>query len=144
MTNRLLKLLAMKGLKGGGGGAIETVLWINSSPASEFANSGTLNLSDSIENYDYIKIQFRSTVTGTGDPLAIIASPRTLKSLNPSVGYAVPCMGFVIDRVISRVAYRRYICYVNSTTLHHSTSDTDLEVLGSSTYIPIISVIGIK
>jgi hypothetical protein len=49
--------------KGGGGSETETVLWENSSPTSAFA-AKTVTLSDSLENYDKLRIYaIRTTAT---------------------------------------------------------------------------------
>jgi hypothetical protein len=51
--------------KGGGGSETETVLWENSSPTSAFA-AKTVTLSDSLENYDKLRI-YAIRTTGTSD-----------------------------------------------------------------------------
>lgn len=54
------KLVQLK--KKGGGELKETVLWTNGSPTST-QSSQTVNLSDSISNYEYIKIYWRHSTT---------------------------------------------------------------------------------
>jgi hypothetical protein len=51
--------------KGGGGSETETVLWENSSPTSAFA-AKTVTLSDSLENYDKLRI-YAIRTTSTSD-----------------------------------------------------------------------------
>ena len=49
--------------EGGGGEAlVETLLWTNPSPTSNFGTQ-IITLSDSISNYDYIKVQFLGSTT---------------------------------------------------------------------------------
>lgn len=45
-----------------GGTFSETLLWSNPSPTVSYS-SGTVNLSDNVTNYDYIKVTFRSSTT---------------------------------------------------------------------------------
>lgn len=69
--------------KKGGGGAdtIERVLWSNPSPSENFAPQ-TVNLSDDINNYDYLKISYRNhpTIDGVNDPFSVLISVSDFKT----------------------------------------------------------------
>ena len=47
---------------GGGSGFDETVLWTNASPTSSFT-AQVITLSESIDNYDFIKLEYRRTTS---------------------------------------------------------------------------------
>lgn len=70
--------------KGGGGGSatwVETVLWQNPSPSSDFA-AQTVTLSDDINNYDYLKVSYvnYNASAGTNDPYNIYISVSDFKT----------------------------------------------------------------
>ena len=56
---------------GGGGTLSETVLWTNPSPTAAF-DGQTLSLSDSLSNYDYVKIDYRASTTNATESSMII------------------------------------------------------------------------
>ena len=70
--------------KGGGGGSatwVETVLWANPSPTSDFATQ-TVTLSDDINNYDYLKVSYKNLTTSAGvnDPYSVLISVSDFKT----------------------------------------------------------------
>lgn len=70
--------------KGGGGGSatwVETILWANPSPTSDFA-AQTVNLSDDMNNYDYLKVSYvnYNAGAGTNDPYNIIIPVSDFKT----------------------------------------------------------------
>jgi len=53
------------------GGSTETVLWTNNSPTSTFAGQ-TITLSDSLDNYTYVKIKYRISTSVSTESSAIV------------------------------------------------------------------------
>lgn len=62
---------------GGGGGLDETSLWVNSDPWSA-QTSTTINLSRSMNNYDYLKIYWKRDTT-TNEIISIMVSVEDFK-----------------------------------------------------------------
>lgn len=77
------KLCELKKKGGGGGSAtwVETILWANPSPSSDFA-AQTVTLSDDINNYDYLKVSYvnYNGSTGTNDPFSVLISVSDFKT----------------------------------------------------------------
>ena len=64
--------------KKSGGGLKETVLWTNSAPTSTFAGQ-TVTLSSDIDNFDYIKVNYRYITSSTVE-YSVLASVSELKT----------------------------------------------------------------
>ena len=75
------KLCTLRTKGGGGGTWVETILWANPSPTSNFA-AQTVTLSDDINNYDYLKVscENHNTITGVNDPFSALISVSDFKT----------------------------------------------------------------
>lgn len=105
------KLCQLK--KKGGGNPKETVLWTNSSPTTSQA-AVTLNLSESIENFDYIKIKARNSTTNTSSDEVLYPIEYVKKSSRTANNPAM-IIGF-FDSSLSYFFVRR-IYYSSNTAL---------------------------
>lgn len=123
--------------KGGGGGKYtETSLWTNSAPTSNFA-AQTVTLSDSIDNYKYIKIKYCFSASyNTGNYLSdyIISVDELKKAPYPEAsGTARLNFSFARMNTSNVASYRRFY-YASSTTVRFGSTDTNalipLEILG--------------
>ena len=74
--------------KKGGGKMSETVLWTNPSPSSNRSGTNTITLSESYENYDFIRIKFKyvastsASSTNPGDVKSVYISSYDLTAYN--------------------------------------------------------------
>lgn len=105
--------------KGGGGDAqyTETSLWTNQSPTGNFSGQN-VTLSDSIDNYKYVSIKYRASISVADEANVIVL----VSDLKKSVGHnstnhiaietgAQYSSGTIISRMVT---------YVNSTTIGFS------------------------
>ena len=97
------------------GGSTETVLWTNNSPTSAFS-AQTVTLSQSIDNFDYIKITYRGGTSNANEVHAIypVSDIRKMSTSNLIWG--------AMAGVNSSDKYGRYISYVSDTQISFSTS----------------------
>jgi len=129
------KLCALRKKGGGGQQYTETSLWTNSSPTSDFAGQD-VTLSESFDNYKYVKVRYKLSKTNNTEAALIVTSDDLKKSLG---GDNQINMNFGGRTTTTR---DRIVRYINSTTLtitvaYHlngtttSTSDLiPLEILG--------------
>ena len=96
---------------GGGGGEklVETVLWTNSSPTSDFA-AQDVTLSDAISNYTSLKFLFRYSTSITTENF-IITTVDNIKAR---------MVGIVSMATSTSVPRSRQMQYVNDTSFHFS------------------------
>lgn len=127
--------------RSGGGSATETVLWTNGSPTSSFA-SQTVTLSQTIENFDYIKIVFRKSTTDADEGILILPTKTVKESLNNTANTYRCCIGMRIGSA----TYVRVI-FVNSGVYDAIGIDSAARLSASGTSntsaIPL-QIIGIK
>lgn len=103
----------------GGGALTETTLWTNSAPTSSFVEQ-TVTLSDSIENYKYIKFRYYLSTT-LHSSREIIVPIDTLKlSASPAYGTSTPNIAASLTSE-SSVMYARRIYFVSNTSLQLAT-----------------------
>lgn len=129
-------LASLKKIGGNGEKYTETVLWTNPSPTADFA-AQTVTLSDSIDNYKYLKIKYCfSTSYNTGNCLSnyIISVDEFKKAPYPEAsGTARLNFSFARMNTSNVAAYRRFY-YASSTTVRFGSTDTNalipLEILG--------------
>ena len=102
--------------KGGGGGAkqTETVLWTNPSPDSNFAGQ-TITLSESIDNFDYIKVTAKKAYNNSTFYTAFIVTPENFKKTLSSLGSDRVEISFTIAG-----DYTRRVLYVDNTSVNFS------------------------
>lgn len=99
------------------GGMSETVLWTNSSPTSNFATQN-VTLSESIDNYKYIKFQIRpSRTNGQGNEIGCIISVEDFKKTPypPTTQYNTH---LAFGARNTNVEYTRAVWYVSDTQVH--------------------------
>lgn len=66
-------------------GFVETVLWTNSSPTSNFAQTD-VDLTDDISNYAYLKLKFKPKTSATTSCIVIVDSEEFLNLSNIGIG----------------------------------------------------------
>lgn len=130
------KLCALRKKGGGGQKYTETSLWTNSSPSSDFA-AQTVTLSDSIDNYKYIKIKYVfSSSYNTGNYLSdYIISVDDLKKVVYPETSGTARLNYTIARVnTSNTASYRTFYYVSNDSIRFGSAPTSsltpLEILG--------------
>ena len=110
-------LCTLRGAGGGGGRVTETILWTNSAPTTDFT-AQAITLSDDINNYDYISINFAyATSYNAGDcNSSFLVSIADLKKngYNTSTRHNISAMGVQNQ---SNTNYSRMMFYVDATTL---------------------------
>jgi len=109
------KLASLK--QKGGGNLTETTLWTNSSPTSGF-NASNVTLSDSTNNYKYIKIYWRTSTSNSTIGSIIIDKDTwdtmTEASNHPKAGIAAYTNSATHNRIIFKVSateIRVGLCY---------------------------------
>lgn len=125
---------------GGGGGALsETVLWTNPSPTSNFATQ-TVTLSQSIENFDYIKFVHRisTSASNSGETIYSVSTFKTSSNsvaIQPVIAARTGGNGYPVRR----------IRYVSDTTVSFlSTNNAGSGASYNDAYCIPLSIIGIK
>lgn len=113
----MAKIRAMIGSGGGGEALVETLLWTNPSPTSDYTDTGNITLSASISDFDYIKIVYnysKSNLTqySVFTPVdefktQILSTNNTVRSLNYGV-------------LLSSGLFLRSVDYVSDTSVHIS------------------------
>ena len=107
------KLCALR--KIGGGTLKETTLWTNPNPSASFGEQ-SVTLSDSILNYDYIKIEWAETTSALTNKSSIMASASEFtKYKNPNNNAHTVCPG-LYGRGAS-IMYARFIAYTSDTQI---------------------------
>lgn len=126
---------------GGGGSATETVLWENASPSGSFSEQA-VQLSQSMENFDFIKVTFITTHSNPEEGAIIVPTSVIMKSLNSTNNTFRCCLG----ARISSVNYARPL-FINSGVYDQLGIGTASRLGSSGTYnseITPLKVIGIK
>lgn len=129
---------------GSGGGTLkETVLWTNPDSTVNFA-AQNVTLSDSISNYDYIKIKYRGTPLVDYYSSAIIEVSELKKLLDGTTrGEFTVFMG-VASYYQNTYSLGRGVSYVNDTTLHFRTGQYIGASGTSAGYAIPTQIIGLK
>lgn len=112
------KLCTLRTRGGGGGRYNETSLWTNSSPTSNFGGQD-VTLSESIDNFKYIAVKFKSTTTSSSDSqmaTVIYKVEDVKKATNPSAALQPVSAFGNLNSGNTNYNYR-YIVYKGSTTL---------------------------
>lgn len=118
----------------GGGAPAETTLWSNNSPTSAFA-PGTINLSDSIANYDAIQFKYRMS-TDNGNI-------RT--NIYPNSDYMNNTNFTLADYVASLAIFHRVLTKDSNTSFSITTAYRwNTSATTSNAYIIPVEVSGIK
>lgn len=117
-----------------------TSLWQNSDPTTAYAAS-TVNLSDSISNYRYLKIIFRKS-TSSADTFSVIVDTSELA--NTTLSTSNTFSGSCSFRSSDNVVYCRRFSYSAANSIEFSTSFVvNYEGSVTTTLIPT-EIIGIK
>lgn len=138
------KLCTLRTKGGGGGGAtlVETVLWQNPSPSSNFGGQ-TITLSEDMNNYDYLGISWAystSNQSGNGINKLIMSVPDFKKVAYTSTAGTYPAVG----TFTGTYSYVRNLIRSSDTTIYVGNCyqmSTSTQANGNS--IPI-QVVGIK
>lgn len=119
----------------GGGGMTETLLWENDSPTTTFS-AKTITLSDSMDNYDYIKILYY--VESRNDAISLyvksdeIATSSTGKNIRTISGYTG-------GRVLARYFYKS-----SDTTIYFSGAQQLNKAYSETSSIKPLAVYGVN
>lgn len=128
---------------GGGGSATETVLWTNPDSTVNFA-AQNVTLSDSISNYDYIKIKYRGTPLVDYYSSAIIEVSELKKLLDSTTRGEFTVFVGVAPYYTNTYSMARGVKYVDDTTLYFRTAQS-LGANGTSNVYAIpTEIIGLK
>lgn len=125
---------------GGGGTATETLLWQNSSPSTAISYT-TVTLSESIQNFDYIKVVGQVNPSGdTTEIMALmpVAEFITIKESNTTTGSAF----LLAYQKGSSERHYRLVYYVSNTQVKFSRSDAGSS--GTSTRTMPYKIYGVK
>lgn len=104
--------------KKGGGRYTETSLWTNLSPTSNFSGQD-VTLSESIDNFKYIAVKFKSTTTSSSDSqmATVIYKVEDIKKATSPSAALQPVSAFGNLNSGNTNYNYRYIVYKGSTTL---------------------------
>ena len=117
-----------------GGAPTETTLWSNDSPTSAFA-AGTINLSDSIANYDAIQFKYRMST----------ANDNTRTNIYPKSDYMNNANFTLADFVASLAVFQRILTKDSNTSFSITTAYRwNTSSTSSNNYIIPIEVAGLK
>lgn len=120
---------------GGGGGMTETLLWQNDSPATQFG-SKTITLSDSMDNYDYIKILYY--VSSSANPsISLYVKPDEISDSTGENRRTIS--GYYGNRVLARFFYRN-----GDTQIFFSGAQQLNQAYSSSSSIKPMAVYGVN
>ena len=135
------RILSVTGTYTGGGGTpTETLLWQNSSPSTAISYT-TVTLSESIQNFDYIKVVGQVNPSGdTTEIMALmpVAEFITIKESNTTTGTAF-LLGYQKG---SSERHYRLVYYVSNTQVKFSRSDAGTS--GTSTRTMPYKIYGVK
>ena len=138
MAEKLCKLK-----KKGGGELKETTLWTNSSPSSAFS-AQTVSLSQTVNNFKFIKIIFYNS-TSQDESTETIISTSKLKALSNNTNSANFYRGASPAYFSSNVAQIREFYYSNTTTIGFtSTFRVNNATSGSNSNCIPYKIIGIN
>lgn len=104
----------------GGGTETETVLWTNSSPSSSMASGTQMTLSQSMANFEYIKVKYRYY---TGATTYYESARAKVSDLRNTGGSSYPQARYLIISIIkdsNSNAYFRNITRVSDTKMQAS------------------------
>ncbi len=104
------KLCTLRTKGGGGGKYTETVLWTNASPTSSFAQQN-ITLSDSISNYDYVRIYFRASTTNSAEK-SIIFPVSEISDNNNAFGAKFSGFNNTTERVWAKASDTSFTIYL--------------------------------
>ena len=136
------KLCTLRTQGGGGGRYKETSLWTNPNPTTAISSALTVTLSDSVDNYDYIKLWYRYS-TADATAYSMIYTKDAFKQCQQGT-FKAPIVGFT-EQATDGSLYARQAYYVSTTSVKFGGA---CYLLGSSSTdstksIPI-EVVGIK
>lgn len=141
------KLCELKKKGGGGGSAtwVETILWANPSPSSDFATQ-TVTLSDDINNYDYLKVSYKNSTTyeGVNDPYSVLISVSDFKT--SATGNSTRHNAFTFGGLYAptNTVWTRFLFYDTDTTAKFG-GCTQIGSTGSTNNNAIpLQIVGIK
>lgn len=136
------KLCTLRTQGGGGGGRYnETSLWTNSSATSDFAQQ-TVTLSDSIDNYKYIKVIWKGVKTATSDSEKgdTVIDVNTLKKQAAASYYTYQA----VSAAISSVNYSRAYGYASSTSIQFYNCVKTTNGAAANSYCIPLEILGLN
>ena len=129
-------------LRKNGGSMSETVLWTNSSPTSNFA-AQTVNLSDDITKFDYIRVYFYSSKTSHTE-----ASVLMLVSDFVNLGTGLNKPRFSIANANNEISGTgnalRILRYISNTSLNFTEAYEAARESSSTTQVIPTKISGLK
>lgn len=125
---------------GGGGAPQETTLWTNSAPTSAQSEL-SITLSDSMGNYDYIKIEWRAS-TSKDSRCNVLVSKDIMQS-NDTMQQSTSQIGITYSSYIRKVDTLNYMD--NGTLIHFGTDKkVGTSGTGSGYFVIPTKISGIK
>lgn len=127
--------------KGGGGEKYtETSLWTNSAPTSSFA-SQAVTLSESIDNFKYIKIKFRLSTSNstTSETVYSVGDFKTYTSTT-----ALGISGGLVGQPVASQGYVRKAIYSSSTQIQFDTAYRLAVNDANTSYLIPLEILGLN
>ena len=134
------KLCALRKKGGKGTEYTETSLWTNSSPTSSFT-SQTVTLSQSIDNYKYVKIKFRLSTSNS-------TTSETIYSVDDFKAYtsttALGISGGIIGQPVASQGYVRKVIYSSATQIQFDTAYRLAVNDANTSYLIPLEILGLN
>lgn len=135
-------LASLKKIGGNGEQYTETVLWTNPSPTANFSTQD-VTLSQSIDNFKYIKFTYKGVSTVDTVSSEIISTADLNATTNVHNNYALGLCGFG-NVSGSLKQWCRIIYHVNSTTIHFNPARTINEANTNDGRLIPLEILGIN
>ena len=135
-------LASLKKIGGSGEQYTETVLWTNPSPTANFSPQD-VTLSQSIDNFKYIKFTYKAVSTVDTVSSEIISTADLNATTNVHNNYALGLCGFG-NVSGSLKPWCRIVYHVNSTTIHFNPARTINEANTNDGRLIPLEIIGVN
>ena len=122
------------------GGLIETALWTNPSPTAAF-NAQAVTLSDSLQNYDYIRVYWKSRRGQTAETYADFPKATVIGSV---VAIDANCVTISSYDETGQYFFIRSVRYASDTSLNISTAYRLNYAASNNVYVVPTQICGLK
>lgn len=120
----------------------EVELWANPSPTNNFADQN-ITLSDSINNYKFIKITHADHKTLINNPISFYVVPSDFVKTIAALGNPSYALGAFVISGGGTQRWVRQLFYVDATTIHFNTAERCNTSGTDAAYAIPLSIIGI-
>jgi len=128
-------MITKMAMGGGSASANETPLWTNGSPTSTQGDT-TVTISDSLTNYDELRINYRNSTSDSFERYATISVSKLLNDANTYYFYFGGYNG--------SSAMMRFVKYVSSTSIRIGPTSQVGGTSSDNTRYIVTSLVGIK